>query len=255
MLSNIPVTSWTRAAKATGCVLVFIVAGLTGCKKGSVTEIAQANPHTPPVASPAPTQAIPMANPSTTPLPGLPPVQPNTAPTGAATPLPGAAPIPGTTPDPASKMIHLNNGKMITVEGTQGAKDFATPPPIPTPTPAPTVPIEMVNGKIKQQWEAPAEFAAMKSPLKITPDLIKRGQYLYKNRCESCHGAEGKGNGFYNKPEYKQSPNLTSKAVQANTDGELFYKVSTFRDRHPSSRMLYSDEERWMIVAFLRTLK
>ena len=91
--------------------------------------------------------------------------------------------------------------------------------------------------------------------LKVTPDILKRGQYLYKNRCESCHGAEGKGNGFYNKPEYKQSPNLTSKVVQANSDGELFYKVSNFRDRHPSSRMLYSDEERWMIVAFLRTLK
>jgi mono/diheme cytochrome c family protein len=113
----------------------------------------------------------------------------------------------------------------------------------------------MVNGKIKQQWEAPAEYASLKSPLKATPDVIKRGQYLYKNRCEICHGAEGKGNGFYNKPEYKQATNLTSQVVQANTDGELFYKVSMNRDRHPSSRMLYSEEERWMIVAFLRTLK
>lgn len=250
MYSNIALTSVARAVKSTGCIMVLAVAFTSGCKKGSVTEVAQANPNAP-VTAPAPTQALPVGSPSTAPMPSLPPVQPVTSPTAAG----AATPAPGATPDPAPKMTHLNNGKMITVVGSQGAKDFATPTPIPTPTPAPTVPIEMVNGKIKQQWEAPAEFASMKSPLKVTPDIIKRGQYLYKNRCESCHGAEGRGNGFYNKPEYKQSPNLTSKVVQANTDGQLFYKVSNFRDRHPSSRMLYSDEERWMIVAFLRTLK
>ncbi len=254
MDSNIALTSWARAVKVTGSVLVLSVACLTGCNKGSVTEVAQANPNTA-AASPAPTQVLPAGNPSAAPMPSIPPTQLNTAPAATVPPAPGATPALGATPDPASKMTHLNDGKMITVVGSQGAKDFVTPTPVPTPTPAPTPVIEMVNGKIKQQWEAPTEFAAMKSPLKVTPDIIKRGQYLYKNRCESCHGSEGKGNGFYNKPEYKQSPNLTSKVVQANSDGELFYKVSTFRDRHPSSRMLYSDEERWMIVAFLRTLK
>ncbi len=251
MRSNIHLTLWARAVKVAGCVLVLSVVFTTACKKGSVTEVAQANPNAP-VASPTPDQALPVGSPSAAPLPSLPQVQPSATPTmatGAVTPAPGA------TPDPAPNMRHLNNGKMIMVEGTQGAKDFPTPPPVPTPTPAPTPTIETVNGKIKQQWAAPAELASLKSPLKVTPDIIKRGQYLYKNRCEICHGAEGKGNGFYNKPEYKQSTNLNSKVVQANSDGELFYKVSNFRDRHPSSKMIYSDEERWMVVAFLRTLK
>ena len=255
MRSNIHLTLWARAVKAAGCVLALSVIFTTSCKQGTVTEVAQANPNAP-ATSPTPAQTLPVGSPTAAPIASLP--RPGITPmavTGAATPAPGASPAPGATPDPAPNMQHLNNGKMITVVGTQGAKDFATPPPIPTPTPAPTPIIEMVNGKIKQQWEAPAEFASLKSPLKVTPDIIKRGQYLYKNRCEICHGAEGKGNGGFNKPEYKQSTNLTSKVVQANTDGELFYKVSNFRDRHPSSRMLYSDEERWMIVAFLRTLK
>lgn len=246
------------AATALLCSLLFIV----GCKKDSVTDVAQANPNTSaaaPAAEPAAT--LPAGSSGAAPMPSLPATQPNAAPpvAGAASPLPGAASpmsgAPGATPDPASKMNHLNGGKLITVVGSQGAKDFATPPPTPTPTPAPTPPIETVNGKIKQQWQAPAEFAAMKSPLKVTPDIIKRGKYLYTNRCAICHGDEGKGNGGFNKPEYKQSTNLTSTVVQANSDGELFYKVTNFRDRHPASRMLYSDEERWMIVAFLRTLK
>lgn len=242
------------AATALLCSLFFVV----GCKKDSVTDVAQANPN-PPAAAPAtePTATLPAGSSGAAPMPSLPATQPNAAPTvaGAAAPMPGASLAPGATPDPASKVNHLNGGKMITVVGSQGAKDFATPPPTPTPTPAPTPPIETVNGKVKQQWQAPAEFANMKSPLKVTPDIIKRGKYLYTNRCAICHGDEGKGNGGFNKPEYKQSTNLTSTVVQANSDGELFYKVTNFRDRHPASRMLYSDEERWMIVAFLRTLK
>ncbi len=129
------------------------------------------------------------------------------------------------------------------------------PPPTPTPTPAPTPAVEVVNGKIKQKWQAPPEALNVKNPLKVTAEVTKKGQYLYKNRCEICHGSEGKGNGPYNDPKWTQATNLASKAVQANTDGELFYKISTSRDRHPASKVLYSEEERWMVVAFLRTLK
>lgn len=254
MCRNISLTP--RAARLIGCVFLFSVFLLTACQKGTVTEVAQANPAASAPAAPttaSQTSASPILNAAAT--PEVPQARPGASIAALPAGVIGPAPAPGATPDPASNMRHLNDGKMLTVTGTQGAKDFATPPPVPTPTPAPTPVIEMVNGKIKQQWEAPAEYASMKYPFQVTPETVKKGQYLYKNRCEICHGAEGKGNGFFNKPEYKQSTNLVSKVVQANTDGELFYKVSMNRDRHPSSRMIYSDEERWMIVAFLRTLK
>lgn len=131
---------------------------------------------------------------------------------------------------------------------------FGYKPP-PTPTPAPTPKVVMVNGKIKQEWEAPAEYASMKSPFKFSPEFVKKGKELYMQRCEICHGSEGKGNGGYNSPKWKQSTNLASTVVQANSDGELFYKVTTNRDRHPASKLIYSEEERWAVVAFLRTFK
>ncbi len=255
MCSKIHLT--LRAVQAFGCALILSVLLTTGCKNQSVTEVAQANPNAP-AASPAPdaTQTLPVTAPSAIPSPGL-PIQPGVAPADARAALLAqtASPAPGATPDPAASPNRSTGGKMITVVGSQGAKDFATPPPTPTPTPAPTPVVEMVNGKIKQQWEAPAEFASLKSPLKITPEIVKQGKYLYTNRCAICHGDEGKGNGGFNKPEYKQSTNLASKVVQANSDGELFFKVSNFRDRHPASKVIYSDEQRWMVVAFLRTLK
>lgn len=260
MYQTVYLTRCARALKLGVGVFVFALCFTTACKKETVTDVAQANSTAPAAASPPDTtQAASLPSPAASPLPNASPTQPSAVPTqlppGVATPAPGTSPLPGATPDPAPNMKHLNNGKMITVTGKQGAEDFVVPPPPPTPTPAPTVPIVMVNGKIKQQWEAPAEYAGMKFPFAVTPETIKRGKYLYSYSCENCHGAEGKGNGYYNKPEYTQATNLTSKAVQANTDGELFYKVSFNRGRHPSRRMIYSDDERWMIVAYLRTLK
>ncbi|HEX4949341.1 MAG TPA: c-type cytochrome [Blastocatellia bacterium] len=263
MLGKTHLTYWARAVRGGACVVLLTASLTTACQKNSVTDLAQTNqPAAAATVPPAPnsavaTGAVPsptVGNPAAIPGPGQAPVQVGIAPDyqPQASPAPGTTPSPGASVNAAPNMRHLNNSKVTMVNGIA---ELPTPPPTPTPTPAVTPPVELVNGKIKQQWEAPAEFAAMKNPVKVTPDVIKRGKYLYQTSCELCHGAEGKGNGAYNSPQWKQATNLTSKVVQANTDGELFYKVSNSRDRHPSKKVMYSDEERWMIVAFLRTLK
>lgn len=230
------------------CIIVVFIFSLIACKNTSVSNPAQANPAI----------AQNPVNPETTPTPAAAVPSPN-APTPVAsivipTPAPGSSASPSPSGSPEIK--HITDGKVPVIKGTQGdPNDMLGYKPTPTPTPAPTPSIVMVNGKIKQEWEAPAEFAELKSPLKVTPEIIKKGKYLYTQRCELCHGAEGKGNGGYNSPQYKQSTNLTSKVTQANSDGELFYKVSNSRDRHPSSKVIYSDDDRWAVVAFLRTLK
>lgn len=260
MFSVVCLTQHSRAVKL---FFLFVLSSLlvtTACQKSSVSDVATAKTNST-AANAEPAPSAPTASPSASaPVLGPPGAQ---VAVGVAPdfkqgqPSPAASSIPGvnTSPGASPTVRHIQNGKMIIVEGKNGPPDLGMPPPTPTPTPAPTPTVEMVNGKIKQQWQAPAEFVNMKSPLKVTPDITKKGQYLYKNRCEICHGSEGKGNGPYNDPKWKQATNLASKAVQANTDGELFYKVSTSRDRHPASKVLYTEEERWMVVAFLRTLK
>jgi len=57
-------------------------------------------------------------------------------------------------------------------------------------------------------------------------------------------------------PTFKPKPtNLASKVVQANTDGELFWKITNGRRPMPANRIRFTDEQRWYIVAFLRSLK
>ncbi len=186
-------------------------------------------------------------------------VTPNAAPIAQAQPPAQDQPpvvIPGQSPaaSPAASIKHLE------IKPGSGSQvdpnfDFGKGKAGPTPTPAPTPVVEVVDGKIKQQWQAPPEAKNVVNPLKITKEVISQGKELYMYKCEQCHGAEGKGNGGYNDPKWKQATNLTSDMVQANTDGELFYKVTTNRDRHPATKILYKEEERWAIVAFLRTFK
>jgi mono/diheme cytochrome c family protein len=196
-------------------------------KKTEVTQIAQANPNA--VVAPSAEANPAVAQPSALPVQS-----------------PGASPVP--------EMKHIQGdplGSKVKPDFDFGASKKATP----TPTPAPTPVVAVEDGKIKQQWEAPAETKNVVNPLKITPDVMRQGKQLYMYKCEQCHGAEGLGNGAFNDKKWKQSTNLASEMVQANTDGELFYKVSTNRDRHPATKVLYKEEERWAIVAFLRTFK
>ncbi len=74
-------------------------------------------------------------------------------------------------------------------------------------------------------------------------------------RCAACHGQEGKGNGIMSKTLLKPPTNLASQMVQANSDGELFWKITNGKSPMPANRIRFNDDERWYIVAYLRTLK
>jgi mono/diheme cytochrome c family protein len=139
------------------------------------------------------------------------------------------------------------------------AKPLATPEPDPFP-PRPTPTVVIKDGKIVQPWQAPADAANLANPVKSTPEAVKMGREFYMQVCAACHGKSGQGNGpnsGFPKREGKPLPptNLTGKVVQANTDGELFWKITNGRSPMPAHRIRLDDEQRWQIVAFLRTLK
>jgi mono/diheme cytochrome c family protein len=139
------------------------------------------------------------------------------------------------------------------------AKPAMTPAADPFPA-RPTPSVVMAEGKIVQQWQAPADAAKLGNPMKGRPDSANLGRELYMQKCNDCHGKEGKGNGWMG-PSLKRGgkllppTNLASEVVQANTDGELFWKITNGRSPMPAHRVRFDDEQRWHIVSFLRTLK
>jgi mono/diheme cytochrome c family protein len=210
-----------------------------------------------------------------------------TGPAAASTPVGGVAaatPAPGATPAAASPApVGPSGPSPVSPSGLSLPADQAEKPdqnkreippsmmsgsdpkkveefmksfkPTPTPPPAPTPKVEVVNGKIVQQWQAPTEFAALANPVKNNPGAAKKGREFYSERCEICHGKLGRGDGAWARNFSKVPTNLASKVVQANTDGELFYKVTNARAPHPASKVRFTDEERWYIVSYLRTFK
>ncbi len=105
----------------------------------------------------------------------------------------------------------------------------------------------------QEPWKAPAEADTLKSPFTYSPEVIREGEKLYQIYCASCHGKTGLGDGSPGK--FKIEPaNFHSKTVMAQTDGAIFWKMSTGRGIMPAYGKALSEEVRWQLVAYIRQL-
>lgn len=117
-----------------------------------------------------------------------------------------------------------------------------------------------------------AEARSLSNPVPASAESIALGEKLYKVNCAMCHGQDARGsdsgpvgvklglNGF-GKPA-----NLTANgAIAGKTDGEVFqivtrgyaasYGLPVDLFTMPSFEKLLSEESRWEIIVYLRTLK
>jgi len=100
-------------------------------------------------------------------------------------------------------------------------------------------------------WVAPPEAKSLKNPVKG----IGNAKKSVETNCVSCHGPGGKGDGPASAALPPPKPaNWTSQAVQKQTDGEIFWKMSNGRGAMPPWKHL-PENERWEIVNYIRTLK
>jgi len=102
-------------------------------------------------------------------------------------------------------------------------------------------------------WEAPAAEKAKKNPLPANAATVAQGKKVAEVNCVSCHGAKGKGDGAAAVALNPKPADWTSKKVQAESDGEIFWKVSTGRGPMPSWKFL-PENDRWALVRYIRSL-
>jgi mono/diheme cytochrome c family protein len=102
-------------------------------------------------------------------------------------------------------------------------------------------------------WVAPASEKAKKNPLPAEKKTIDQGAKVAKVNCASCHGPMGKGNGPAAVALNPKPADWTSKRVQDEPDGEIFWKITTGRGAMPAWRHL-SENDRWALVRYIRTL-
>lgn len=104
------------------------------------------------------------------------------------------------------------------------------------------------------EWKAPEWVKEEANPIAANRASIERGRYIYAENCAHCHGETGKGDGPTS-GQIGQMPKDISSAqwAEAQTDGELFWKIST--GRLPMMPFDHLDEEDlWHAVNYVRAL-
>ncbi len=106
----------------------------------------------------------------------------------------------------------------------------------------------------KEKWVAPAAEAGKKNPVPVNDASLALGQKIYLQRCAGCHGKTGKGDGPDAADLGIHPAKLSDAAVQGQTDGELFWKVTVGKKPMPNYRTRLSPADRWNVINYLRTL-
>jgi|SRR5690348_4129254 mono/diheme cytochrome c family protein len=104
------------------------------------------------------------------------------------------------------------------------------------------------------RWAAPASEAVRKNPIAASLKIVAQGKKVAQANCVSCHGATGTGNGPAAIALNPKPADWTSKEVQAETDGALFWKITSGRGAMPALRHL-TESDRWALVQYIRSLK
>jgi mono/diheme cytochrome c family protein len=96
-------------------------------------------------------------------------------------------------------------------------------------------------------WTAPTAADSKQNPLASRPDARAGARKLFAERCTTCHGDDGRGT--------SKGPDLTQPDVQAQTDGALFWKISSGNSRAGMPTFSFLPEaQRWQLVLRLRSL-
>jgi mono/diheme cytochrome c family protein len=116
----------------------------------------------------------------------------------------------------------------------------------------------LTTANAQSNWKAPATAKTIKSPLTGSANDLKAGKKIFTEMCVICHGIKGKGDGIAAAALSPKPANYTSKTVQDQTDGELFWKITN--GNAPTAAMaaykdILTETQRWQMVAYIRTFK
>ncbi len=105
-----------------------------------------------------------------------------------------------------------------------------------------------------KEWNAPSDACKKANPVSSNTQSIAAGKIIYINSCKSCHGTKGKGDGPKSEELDVNPKDFTKDQFQKQTDGSIFWKVTEGRKPMPSFKKEMTDEQRWQVINYVRTL-
>jgi mono/diheme cytochrome c family protein len=106
-----------------------------------------------------------------------------------------------------------------------------------------------------QDWKAPASADTLKNPFAHNSEATKKGKNLFNTYCTNCHGENGMGNGPLAESLTPKPHDLTSKPVKEESDGAIFWKITTGKPPMIAWQNTLSEKQRWQLVNYIRQLE
>ncbi|HUO34693.1 MAG TPA: cytochrome c [Candidatus Acidoferrum sp.] len=104
-------------------------------------------------------------------------------------------------------------------------------------------------------WNPPPQIKTEANPVAATPESLAAAKSLYMSHCAHCHGQTGAGDGSEAGKLSVQPTDFTDAlAMKKATDGELFWRIGAGRRPMPSFAKKLTEQERWELVNYIRTL-
>lgn len=132
---------------------------------------------------------------------------------------------------------------------TPGVKPHEEPIPVMDTR---TIPID--GGEARYRLADPA---SLKAPFDLAQtDVIKAGEQDYQFYCIQCHGKHYDGLGTVGQSFAPLPGDLRSPKVQSMADGQMFREISYGipGGRQPALASTITPEERWQVIAFVKSL-
>jgi mono/diheme cytochrome c family protein len=106
---------------------------------------------------------------------------------------------------------------------------------------------------MSDKWLSPAPSTAKKNPIASTPNSIAAGQKIYSKTCMMCHGKSGDADGPAVIELNIHPARLSDPQLDTESDGALFWKITTGKKPMPAFGRRFSETDRWNLVNYIRT--
>ena len=104
----------------------------------------------------------------------------------------------------------------------------------------------------RQRWDV----VAYSFSLSVPQAMLEQGEQLYQANCAGCHGERGKGDGPQAAGLGTALPDLSAQDIMAEKSAESLFQVITqgVEPNMPAYGEELTEEERWALAAYLRSL-
>jgi mono/diheme cytochrome c family protein len=114
--------------------------------------------------------------------------------------------------------------------------------------------VAMSEEPSKEKWSAPAAEAQKKNPVAANESSLVAGHKIYSKTCAMCHGKTGDADGPAVIELNIHPAKLSDPQLSTESDGSLFWKVTTGKKPMPTYGKRMSETDRWNVVNYVRTL-